>query len=728
MHPKVTQVCALLAAVGLVFAASRFTPQINAERAKLDQLGKGSVAVQPPPEYAFAVQALGAFRGLITNIAFIRAEEFKNQGRYYDAMQLATWICQLQPRFPGVWEFQSWNMAWNISVTTYTPEERWNWVYNGAKLLRDEGIAKYNRGAVNLYKQLAWIFQNKMGSTVDEFHETYKKQWAYRMHLVLGAPPDPFGDYTPGVATEQPSVSIGSDALAEALKIEGQRRRERRAQDPDFPKVIPIEGFDPSFRSKIGDPMPGDFAIVTQARSRWLRRIADAPQTLEALYQAHPAAADMVRQLRELGASIRDEPLSEERYWDLESGLAFTFFYRWRVLTDPPSMLGRVRLREGADPDAAAIQRFDEILGVRAGNPDGEALLRFLQRKVLTEVYRLDPGEMAHLVELFGPMDFRLVEAQALYWVNQGLIAGAETISDFTNDKTNTTRLIFFCLRDLFLHNKLTFQPNGRNPNDSYINFNVDLNFIEPMHRAYLTYGKEIDPDPEATGIGGTFRTGHVNFLTDAICWLYFAGRLQDAAHYYEYLRSDYFRTTDGKLNPALAKPLRDYVMDSFRENFGQIEVRYAVAGLLGQALDNLADGNLSLYTGQVAFAADLHGRYNTEHADDPSTKMLLPPFANVMADSVRFWFQRIPHTPADAIRKVWLWNNLAFENRVRQAVYDDLKPIFEKECELFSFDLAKAYPEPPGMEAYRAQHARPPSDADEADPRAIETPVQAPG
>ena len=41
----------------------------------------------------------------------------------------------------------------------------------------------------------------------------------------------------------------------------------------------------------------------------------------------------------------------------------------------------------------------------------------------------------------------------------------------------------------------------------------------------------------------------------------------------------------------------------------------------------------------------------------------------------------------------------------VRQAVYDDLLPMFERECQVWEFDLARAFPEPPGMEAYREAH-----------------------
>lgn len=185
--------------------------------------------MNPPPEYAFAIQAFGAFRSILTDIAFIRAEEFKRKGRYYDAMQLHEWICQLQPRFPSVWEYCSWNMAWNISVTTYTPEERWNWVYNGVKLIRDEGL-KYNPRAVNLYKQIAWIFNNKMSEFVDEHHYTYSCYWAWRMHLLFGPPADPLGDYRPGGEVMSLENVLKDDALLEATKKARALQEARRGR------------------------------------------------------------------------------------------------------------------------------------------------------------------------------------------------------------------------------------------------------------------------------------------------------------------------------------------------------------------------------------------------------------------------------------------------------------------------------------------------------------------
>ena len=116
--PKTVQLTALACCAALVFAASTLTPNINQGRKDLNIIGTESVVQNAPPEYAFAVQAFGAFRSLLTNIAFMRAEEYKEQGRYFDAYELGKWICTLQPRFPSVWEFVSWNMAWNISVNT----------------------------------------------------------------------------------------------------------------------------------------------------------------------------------------------------------------------------------------------------------------------------------------------------------------------------------------------------------------------------------------------------------------------------------------------------------------------------------------------------------------------------------------------------------------------------------------------------------------------------------
>ncbi|NLH16476.1 MAG: hypothetical protein GX455_07855, partial [Phycisphaerae bacterium] len=106
----------------------------------------GLVATTPlenaPPSLAFATVAMGAFRGLVVDVLWMRADHLKEKGLFFDAKQLAEWITTLQPRFAAVWDFHAWNMAYNISVAVPNTqwEERWRWVRNGYELLRDKAI------------------------------------------------------------------------------------------------------------------------------------------------------------------------------------------------------------------------------------------------------------------------------------------------------------------------------------------------------------------------------------------------------------------------------------------------------------------------------------------------------------------------------------------------------------------------------------------------------------
>ncbi len=133
--------------------------------------------------------AMGAFRGLVADVLWYRTNKLKEQGKFYEANSLAEWITTLQPSFASVWVFHAWNMAYNISVATYTPQERWDWVNKGIRLLRDRGIPLNPRN-VQLYKELGYIFFHKVGGYMDDMHWFYKRQLAQEWHELLGAPMD----------------------------------------------------------------------------------------------------------------------------------------------------------------------------------------------------------------------------------------------------------------------------------------------------------------------------------------------------------------------------------------------------------------------------------------------------------------------------------------------------------------------------------------------------------
>ena len=173
-------------AVALLIIAGTQLDFINSQRKQMKLISNEPLE-NAPPSLAFATVAMGAFRGLVVDVLWLRADRLKEQGQFFDAKQLAEWISILQPRFPSVWEFHAWNMAYNISVTipATQPDQRWHWVKNGYELLRDRGIP-LNPKAILLYRELARIFQHKIGSVSDDVHKYYKLQLAMAMEPLLG--------------------------------------------------------------------------------------------------------------------------------------------------------------------------------------------------------------------------------------------------------------------------------------------------------------------------------------------------------------------------------------------------------------------------------------------------------------------------------------------------------------------------------------------------------------
>ena len=176
----------VIAAGGLVYWSSSRLDEINAQRSEM-KLVMNEPLENAPPSLAFATVALGAFRGLVVDVLWIRADQLKEEGKFFDARQLAEWITLLQPRFAAVWNFHAWNMAYNISVAipASRPQERWQWVKNGFELLRDKGIEK-NPRSLQLYRELAWIYQHKIGGVMDDAHKYYKLQLYHSMKPLLG--------------------------------------------------------------------------------------------------------------------------------------------------------------------------------------------------------------------------------------------------------------------------------------------------------------------------------------------------------------------------------------------------------------------------------------------------------------------------------------------------------------------------------------------------------------
>lgn len=176
-----------------------------------------------PPLVAFTSVALGGFRGLLADLLWLRSSRMQEEGNYFEMVQLADWIIKLQPRNTSSHAFLGWNMAYNISVTFTGFEDRWRWVKRGIELIRDEGL-KLNPGDPELFRQLGWIFQHKMGKDLDDANRYYKTEFAKEMIRL-------FADYY-GKWDELINAPSNEDKLRAAL--DGKN---------DFWKIIAKHGY-----------------------------------------------------------------------------------------------------------------------------------------------------------------------------------------------------------------------------------------------------------------------------------------------------------------------------------------------------------------------------------------------------------------------------------------------------------------------------------------------------
>ena len=209
MRNRLIQVaCVVLAIVSVIFA-EMLLPKILRVSDE-NSLRYTDVSIDGAPPIVALGTAIGALRGIIVDYLWIKTNLQKEKGLFYEAMEDASLITKLQPRFGEVWSFQGHNMAYNISVMTDTPGERWEWVRAGIDLVRDEGL-RYNPNDLVLHKELAFWFSHKVDGVSDDAHLYYKREFAREWQFLLGVPPATIQDRVAWIA----AIKDAPDSLEE---------------------------------------------------------------------------------------------------------------------------------------------------------------------------------------------------------------------------------------------------------------------------------------------------------------------------------------------------------------------------------------------------------------------------------------------------------------------------------------------------------------------------------
>ncbi|MBM98308.1 MAG: hypothetical protein CMJ77_04215 [Planctomycetaceae bacterium] len=144
------------------------------------ELSKGGVLAQMRVENKIAQTNLGdidpasetmklatlGMKGIAANLLWERANRYKRDHDWDSLSATLNQITKLQPNFISVWQFQGWNLAYNVSVEFDDYRSRYHWVTRGIDFLR-EGT-RYNPEEPVLFWELGWTFGHKVGKA-DEY-------------------------------------------------------------------------------------------------------------------------------------------------------------------------------------------------------------------------------------------------------------------------------------------------------------------------------------------------------------------------------------------------------------------------------------------------------------------------------------------------------------------------------------------------------------------------------
>jgi hypothetical protein len=259
----------------------------------------------------------------------------------------------------------------------------------------------------------------------------------------------------------------------------------------------------------------------------------------------------------------------------------------------------------------------------------------FKQLGMFTNEFKLDPAFAKSVDDKFGPFDWRLPEAHAIYWGAKGLDAAAKNPEKVkADDLIQLRRLIYQSLLQAFHHGRINVDPFTKN-----YSLGPNLDLVPQVNEAYLKmYADETDAGQR----DGILRAQR-NFVRDAVYFLYEADRVGEAQKWFKYL-GDTFPDKPIVENDPTSLPknltLDEYAVAVVQIDIGetsQERVTAAVQGLLTRAYYSLATGQDDRYENLKRLANRVYQRYTkkTAVANGPE-RIPLPPYDTLNAAVIR--------------------------------------------------------------------------------------------
>ncbi len=133
-------------------------------------LAQANLGEIDPASETMKLATLG-FRGIAVNVLWSRANYYKKTEDWTNLSATLEQMTKLQPNFISVWQFQAWNLSYNVSVEFDDYHDRYAWVIRGINFLK-EG-EKYNEDEPRILWDIGWFIAQKIGRA-DE-HKQFRR-------------------------------------------------------------------------------------------------------------------------------------------------------------------------------------------------------------------------------------------------------------------------------------------------------------------------------------------------------------------------------------------------------------------------------------------------------------------------------------------------------------------------------------------------------------------------
>jgi hypothetical protein len=445
-------------------------------------------------------------------------------------------------------------------------------------------------------------------------------------------------------------------------------------------------------------------------RIDWMKEVSDAPRSTMDAMKRSPKLKDLLNSLEQNFADFTESttlPKPEELLVQLTQLEAIT---KHSIIARATGLEQSLRAR------SPYFNQLEKLYSDPQYQNAWKMLLATYRKQVLKDEYNMDPHLMYEYTRDCGPLDWRHPQSHALYWSRRGAEAGKARLkaNDIYN-LLNTDRVQLQALQGLARSGRISYDPfsqeaPGRFPDPRFIDSVIGDDKREGLWnelyvKHYFVRGSGSD----------TFTTFLRNFLGSAVREWYRQGELVRAQAILDKLDS-FFGSGATPPNNAYKVPLDVWAMSEAKgeyERLPSVAVSDVYSALRYAFRVGIGQNRPELYKEALAFAKNVTNEFKTNDYNNYTTMFGTGRIKDIIGElesSAKITFEQLMIDSTIPIEeRIAIWGGIdKLERGLRPRVYDriidSLQAQYAKNPLSRVRSFQEAFPEPPGLQAWR-QH-----------------------